>query len=84
MSPFHRAAMTILANTGTLLIELEEFLRAQVIGGKLQGKAIDASSEKIPAETRSVVEKLQAALDLMPPEYYIDLRHRLEKELPAR
>ena len=81
MSPFHRAAMTIFDNLGGLLGELEAFLRSQIIGGKVQGPAIGASSDKLPAGTKSVAKKLQAALDLMPPEYFINLRHRLQKEL---
>ncbi len=81
MSPFHRVAVAILQTPGTLLEGVGTFLRSRVTGGQDQDQALDASPEELPAEAKRVAEKLQTALDLMPPEYLIDLRNRLKKEL---
>jgi hypothetical protein len=83
MSPFHRAAIAVFEHPGTLLEELEGFLQSQIFGGKDQNQAPDATSGEIPPETRGIAQRLQAALDLMPPQYFVDLRRRLQQELSA-
>jgi hypothetical protein len=81
MSPFYRVAVAILQTPGTLLEGVGTFLRSKVIGGQDQAQALDASLEELPAEAKSIAEKLRTALDLMPPEYLSGLRQRLKKEL---
>lgn len=37
--------------------------------------------EQVPSETGDLVERIQTALDLMPPDYFLELRRRLSSEL---
>jgi len=43
--------------------------------------APEESLEQVPDEARDLVERIQTALDLMPPDYFLELRQRLSSEL---
>jgi hypothetical protein len=80
-SPVNRAFVKVFKKSWSLLGSIMDYLLKVFAGKPAAGNAVDESPEAVPPEVTGWVEKIQTALDLMPPAYYRKLCDRFAAEL---
>jgi hypothetical protein len=80
-SPVNRAFVTVFKKSVSLLGSAMDYGLKIFAGKPAAGPAADNSPGALPPEVDGWVEKIQTALDLMPPAYYRELCERFAAEL---
>jgi hypothetical protein len=82
--PVNRAVAKVFRDSASLLGTIRDYLQRVVIDKPTGRHAPETRVETYPAEANGWVEKIQTALDLMPPAYYDALADRFAAELGLR
>ena len=80
-SPVNRAFVKVFRESASLLGSIRDYALKIFVAKPAADNAVDESPEALPAEANGWVEKIQTALDLMPPAYYRELCDRFATEL---
>jgi hypothetical protein len=80
-SPFSHVALKILKESTSVLGVAKDFLLKMFVSKAATGGPVPETPQEVPKEALDLVGKIQTALDLMPPEYFIEIRQRFARKL---
>lgn len=80
-SAVNHVMLKVLKESASILGVLKDYM-TKLLAGRTQGQEDQRKiPEAIPSEAMDLVQKIQMALDLMPPGYFVQLRELLAREL---